>query len=209
MSIVDTSIAALSAALSGAAAYGAWKASREANKAAWNANETAASVAQIERDRWHKELTPQLRIKLQTDPHEVLYVRFDGPAALGELAVHLTIRDDFNRSRLPHLAGTPTPEERAEVIWGPYRFRPRVNDADELGRSVPAFPLLSGDRHRLALDPSLRPSWYQGDDREQRWRDEYRTAPIRLWAECTVPGHKPWKLAFAVPQDGSWALGGA
>ncbi|MFE2186050.1 hypothetical protein [Streptomyces sp. NPDC059455] len=87
MSIVDTSIAAVSAALSGAAAYGAWKASREANKAAWNANETAAVVAQIERDRWHKELTPQLRIKLQAEPHEVLYVRFDGPATLGELAV--------------------------------------------------------------------------------------------------------------------------
>ncbi|MEU8984568.1 hypothetical protein [Streptomyces sp. NPDC048309] len=209
MSNIDTSIAALSAALSGAAAYGAWKASREANKAAWNANETAASVAQIERDRWHRELTPQLRIKLQADPHEVLYVRFDGPAALGELAVALKIRDDFDRSRLPHLAGTPTPEEREQVIWGPYRFRPRVDDADELGRSVPAFPLLPGDRHRLALDPSLRPSWYPGDDREQRWRDEYRTSPIRLWAECTAPGHKPWKLAFAVPQDGTWALGGA
>ncbi|MET8249188.1 hypothetical protein ABZV31_35350 [Streptomyces sp. NPDC005202] len=93
--------------------------SREANKAAWNANETAAAVAQIERDRWHKELTPQLRIKLQVEPHEVLYVRFDGPATLGELAVQLTVRDDFDRSRLPPLAGTPTPEESEEVVWGP------------------------------------------------------------------------------------------
>ncbi|GAA3079324.1 hypothetical protein [Streptomyces glomeratus] len=62
MSILDTSIALASAAFTGAAAYGAWKASSEANKAAWNANETAAAVAQIERDRWHKELRPQLRI---------------------------------------------------------------------------------------------------------------------------------------------------
>ncbi|MFJ4008027.1 hypothetical protein ACIPWL_31935 [Streptomyces sp. NPDC090023] len=209
MSIVDTSIAAVSAALSGIAAGAAWKASREANKAAWKANETAASVAQIERDRWHKELTPQLRIKLQTQPHKVLYVRFDSPASLAELQVQLTIRDDFDRSGLPYMAGTPTLDQRAEVIWGPYRFRPGVDDADALGRSVPAFPLLSGDRHRLALDPSLRPFWYEGDDQEQRWRNEYRTAPIRLWAECTALGHKPWRLAFAVPQDGSWAVGGA
>ncbi|MEU6370856.1 hypothetical protein ABZ876_35355 [Streptomyces sp. NPDC046931] len=54
MSILDTSIALASAAFTGAAAYGAWKASSEANKAAWNANETAAAVAQIERDRWQK-----------------------------------------------------------------------------------------------------------------------------------------------------------
>ncbi|MDF6046424.1 hypothetical protein LRD69_30755 [Streptomyces sp. JH14] len=209
MSIVDTSIAAVSAALSGLAAGAAWKASREANKAAWKANETADSVAQIERDRWHKELTPQLRIKLQTEPHEVLYVRFDSPSTLGDLAVQLTIRDDFDRSRLPHLAGTPTPEQRAEVVWGPYRFRPHVDEADGLGRAVPAFPLLPGDRHRLALDLSLKPSWYEGADGEQRWRNDYRTAPIRLWAVCTAPDHKPWILAFAVPQDGSWALGGA
>ncbi|WBO69755.1 hypothetical protein [Streptomyces camelliae] len=209
MSIVDTSIAAASAAFSGLAAWGAWKASREANEAALKANETAVSVAQIERDRWHKELTPQLRIKLQAESDDVLYIRFDSPAMLGELNIQLTIRDDFDRSRLPHLAGVPTPEQTAEVIWGPYRFRPRINEADELGRSVPAFPLLLGDRHRLALDPSLKPSWYEGADGEQRWRSEYSTAPIRLWATCTVPDHTPWKLAFAVPQDGSWALGGA
>jgi hypothetical protein len=209
MSIVETSIAAFSATLSGVAAYGAWKASREANMAAWKANETADSVAQIERDRWHKELTPQLRIKRQAEPHDVLYVRFEGPAKLGEIQVQLTIRDDFDRSRLPHLAGTPTHEQRAEFIWGPYRFRPGVDGADELGRSVPAFPLPPGDRHRLALDLTRKPSWYEDAAGEQRWRNEYRTAPIRLWAECTAPGHKPWQLAFAVPQDGSWALGGA
>ncbi|MDX3354808.1 hypothetical protein PV703_16150 [Streptomyces sp. ME01-24h] len=209
MSIADTYIAAASAAFSGFAAWGAWQASRGANEAALKANETATSVAQIERDRWHRELTPQLRIKLQAEPHHVLYVRFDSPATLGELNVHLTIRDDSNRSRLPYLAGAPTPEQRAEVIWGPYRFRPGVDEADNLGRSVRAFPLLAGDRHRLALDLSLKPSWYEGADGEQRWRGEYRTAPIRLWAVCTVQGHKPWKLAFAVPQNGNWALGGA
>ncbi|MGW2770961.1 hypothetical protein [Streptomyces sp. NPDC001275] len=41
------------------------------------------------------------------------------------------------------------------------------------------------------LDPSLKPFWYEGADGEQRWRSEYRTAPIRLWAVCTSPDHKP------------------
>jgi len=200
VSIFDTSIAAASAAFSGFAAWGAWQASRQANS-------TAASVARIERDRWHRELTPRLRIRLEAD-QGLLYVRFDGPAALEELAVELTVRDDLDRSRLPHLAGTATPEQRAEVVWGPYRFRPHVDDADALGRTVPALPLLPGDRRRLAVDPSPKPSWYEGHEGERQWREAYRAAPIRLWALCASPGHKPWKLGFAVPRDGSWALGG-
>ncbi|MEY2247249.1 hypothetical protein AB8A21_30640 [Streptomyces sp. BF23-18] len=209
MSNVDTSIAAVSALLSAGAALAAWRASRQANEAATKANETAAAVARIEQERWHRELTPQLRIKLQAEPHERLYVRFDGPAKLGELHVELRIQDDFDGSRPPHLVGTLTPEQVADVIWGPYRFRPGVDDADALGRAVPAFSLLPGGRTRLAVDPSPRPSWYEGTDGEQRWRDRYRTSPIRLWAVCTAPEHEPWKLAFAVPRDGGWALGGA
>ncbi|WP_331724202.1 hypothetical protein OG416_35410 (plasmid) [Streptomyces longwoodensis] len=210
MSILDTSIAAVSAAFTGAAAYGAWRASREANTAARHANETATVLAQIEQERWHRELTPQLRIKLQAEPHERLYVRFDGPVKLGELHIELSIQDDFLGSRRPHMAGL-TPEQRAEAdeaVWGPYRFKPGVDYADAQGRVVPAFPLFPGGRTRLDVDPSPRPSWYDDSDGEERWRDRYRTSPIRLWADCTAPDHKPWTLAFAVPQDGSWALGG-
>lgn len=209
MSNVDTSIAAASALLSGAAALAAWRASRQANEAATKANETAAAVARIEQERWHRELTPQLRIKLQAESQEVLYVRFDGPAKLGELHIELRIQDDFDGSRPPHLVGTLTSEQVPEVIWGPYRFRPGIDDADAQGRVVPAFPLLPGGRTRLAVDPSPRPSWYEGTDGEQRWRDRYRTSPVRLWAVCTTPDHTPWELAFAVPRDGGWALGGA
>jgi hypothetical protein len=211
MSILDTSIATVSAAFTGAAAYGAWKASREANTAARYANETATVVAQIEQERWHRELTPQLRIKLQTEPQKLLYVRFDGPAKLGELHIELRIQDDLLGSRTHHMVGlTPVQlAEADEVVWGPYRFRPGIDYADALGRAIPPFPLLPGGRTRLAVDPSPRPSWYDDSDGEQRWRDRYRTSPIRLWATCTDPEHKPWTLAFAVPQDGSWALGGA
>lgn len=200
MGITDTSIAAASAAFSGFAALAAWRASREANA-------TAASVAQIERDRWHKELTPLLRLKLEAD-QGMLYVRFDGPASLGKISVQLSLRDDFDRSGVPSLAGGPTPQQIAESIWGPYRFRPGVDGADHRGRGVAAFPLEADDRTRLAVDPSLKPSWYEGAEGENRWRQQWRNARIRLWADCEAPGHKPWRLSFEVPQDGSWAQTG-
>ncbi|MGW2550145.1 hypothetical protein [Streptomyces sp. NPDC001635] len=200
MGIADTSIAAASAFLSGLAAFGAWKASQEANK-------TAESVAQIERDRWHNELTPLLRLRLEPE-QGMLYVRFDGPAALGRINVKLTLRDDRDRSRVPESGVVYPPEELPTVIWGPYRFRPRVDGADEIGRSVAVFPLESNDRKRFAVDPSFRPSWYEGTGGEERWRHQYRTARIRLWADCGAPGHRPWRLSFEVPQDGSWAQTG-
>ncbi|GAA1252308.1 hypothetical protein [Streptomyces aureus] len=201
MGIADTSIAAASAAFSGLAAWGAWKASREAN-------DTATAVAQIERDRWHRELTPQLRLKLEAE-QGMLYVRFDGPAGLGPISVQLRIRDDRDRSRVsPQLAGTATPEQIAETIWGPYRFRPDVDGADQLGRAVAPITLEMDDRTRLAVDPSVKPSWYEGVAGEERWRHQYRTARIRLWAACEVPGHKPWRLSFEVPQNGDWAQTG-
>lgn len=81
-----------------------------------------------------------------------VYVGFDAPATIGEITVQLTIRDDFDRSDLPQLAGGPTHEQVAEVIWGPYRFNPRVHDTEDgLGRTVSAFSLLPGDHQQLAL----------------------------------------------------------
>ncbi|MEU5765987.1 hypothetical protein ABZ782_08710 [Streptomyces asoensis] len=197
MSIADTSIAAASAAFSGVAALAAWRASREANS-------TAASVAQIERDRWHNDLTPQLRLMVR-EAYRDMIVRFDGPASLGRLTLQLHVRDDRDRSQDPVLAGSVTQEMRAEVIWGPYRFRPGIDGADERGRAVSPFTLEPGDRTKVAIDPSLRPTWYEGPDGERRWRDEYRTARMRLWAECQAPGHKPWRLSFEVSRDGNWA----
>lgn len=200
MGIADTSIAAASAAFSGLAAWGAWKASSKAN-------DTAAAVAQIERDRWHNALTPQLRLKLEQDK-QMLYVRFDGPSQLRRLHVRLTIRDDFDRTRVPPLADGPTTDEITRTIWGPYRFRPGVDGTDQDGRTVAVLPLEAGDRTRLAVDPTMRPAWYEGVEGEERWQRQYRTATIRLWADCEAEGHKPWRLSFGVTQDGQWAQTG-
>ncbi|MEU0853800.1 hypothetical protein ABZ387_38765 [Streptomyces flaveolus] len=135
----------------------------------------------------------------------MLYVRFDGPARLGKVRVRLTVRDDIDRSRVPPLAGGPTPEQITAIIWGPYRFKPGIDGADHLGRTVAPFPLEVSDHTRLAMQPSRQPSWYEGNDGWSRWYSQYREARIRLWADCEVEGHKPWRLSLEVPRDGTWA----
>ncbi|MEU1623140.1 hypothetical protein ABZ479_38355 [Streptomyces sp. NPDC005722] len=202
MTIVDTSIAAASAFFSGAAAWAAWKASQEANR-------TAATVAQIERDRWHNELTPQLRLRLEED-RNVLYVRFDGPAGLASLTVRLTLRDDrwLAQEAITVPAAARTAQEEANVIWGPFRFPPGTGGSDPLGRSIAPFVLEEADRIRLPLEPSLKPLWWEGELGEEAWRHRYRHARVRLRADCAAPGHKPWQVSFEVPRSGGWAQTG-
>ncbi|MFF0698420.1 hypothetical protein ACFYU4_38020 [Streptomyces tendae] len=210
MDIVEGSIAAAAAVFSGWAAYSAMRAARSSDRNAQTANrtaelafQTAEAVAQIERDRWHSALTPQLEMRQRPDGLEL---RLAGPAAIGQLQVDLQIRDDRDRSNDPDV-GT-TREQRAEVIWGPKRFRPGIDLASSDGRTVGPLFLEPGDMTRVATDPTLRPDWYEGVDGEQRWRQQYRDERMRLWAVCTAEGHKPWRLSFEVPRGGHWAITG-
>ncbi|MET8826963.1 hypothetical protein ABZX40_04945 [Streptomyces sp. NPDC004610] len=187
MGIADTSIAAVAAALSGAAAVASWRSARHANR-------TADSVAQIERDRWRRELTPRLEFRVDPD-NQILHTRFLGPAELGPLQVRLRVRDDLDRSQDPVLAVGHTREARDRVIWGPFQFRH--------GRDAGPVTFDADDRIRLAIDPSMRPEWYEGADGERRWRAEYAGSPLRLWATCEASGHKPWRLSCEVPFDGT------
>jgi hypothetical protein len=199
MGIAENSIAAAAAAFSGFAAIAAWRASKEANA-------TAAAVAQIERDRWHTELTPQLQLRLTPadagiDPG--LLVRFKGPASLGSLRVRLQVRDDRDRSQDPILAGSEyTAEDRAAVIWGPFRLRPGIDKTDELGRNSGVLLLQPGDELKVAIDPSAIPHWFTRTEGAQQWQRMYEDAPMRLWATCEAEGHRPWRLSFDVPRDG-------
>ncbi|MGW0033023.1 hypothetical protein ACWDXD_24805 [Streptomyces sp. NPDC003314] len=205
MGIADTSIAAAAAAFSGIAAFASWKASQRAHG-------TAESVAQIERDRWHKELTPQVAVQLTGEiSSRFLTVRFNGPVGLARLdAIQLTIRDDRDHSKDPVLGGGSTVEERARIIWGPFRFRRGVDGADSLGRTVEPFALDVHDEWRLALDTSSVPYWYEGADGERRWRERYPTdgAKMRLWIKCEARGHKPWKLSAEVKWNDPWVTAG-
>ncbi|MFZ3562775.1 hypothetical protein ACOKM5_43385 [Streptomyces sp. BH097] len=200
MGITDTSIAAASALLSGVAALASWRSSREANN-------TAATIAQIERDRWHHELTPVLRLKLD-EGHGHLLVRSDGPANLEIVEVELHVKDDRDRSQDPVLAGGASPEEIAATIWGPYRFRPGVDGTLREGRMAGDFRLDVDDVRRIAVDPTLKPAWYEGVEGEQRWRDQYSNHNFRLLILCTARGFNPWFLSAEVPRNGAWIQAG-
>ncbi|MER6616390.1 hypothetical protein [Streptomyces xantholiticus] len=201
MGIADTSIAAVAAIFSGGAAVAAWQASKHANR-------TADSVAQIERDRFHRELTPRLSFRIKSqDNGTFLHVRLNGPTALGRLdAIDISIRDDRDHTSDPVLGDGRDVEERDRTIWGPFRFRPGVDGADNLGRTLGTFTMEMHDSRPFVLDPSAAPSWFEGAQGAQDWQKQYRDLPLRLWAICTAEGHKLWRLSAEVHQRRSGGL---
>ncbi|MFG2974494.1 hypothetical protein ACGFYY_16065 [Streptomyces sp. NPDC048331] len=207
MDIIEGGIAAVAAGFSGWAAFAAMKAAKSADRNSQTANRTAdlafrtaESVAQIERDRWHRELTPKVDFRVTEERSYVeLLIRYGGPSALGRLtSLELRVRDDRDRSHDPVLGAGPTAEERADTIFGPYRFQYSANGADEVGRSVAPISLPPGEECRLALEPT-RPPQYYGLGAEH-WARRWRDADLRLWVDCHVDGHKPWNLTAEVPQ---------
>ncbi|WP_329126115.1 hypothetical protein [Streptomyces sp. NBC_01353] len=205
MDIVEGGIAAAAAAFSGWAAWSAMKAAKSAdrngqvaNRTAELAYQTAEAVAQIERDRWHKELTPAVFFWVTKERGFLeLVVRYDGPSSLGKLdSLELLIRDDRDRSNDQVLAGSLTVEERDRTIWGPYRFTTTAY-GDDIGRTTDPLSLPPGEEYRLALN-STHPHQHYGAGYDA-WRAEYGVKDFRLWATCTVAGHKPWTLTADIP----------
>ncbi|MEV5653721.1 hypothetical protein [Streptomyces sp. NPDC052291] len=185
MGTIDTGIAAASALFSAVAGLAAYKTAREANR-------TAGAVAQIERDRWHTEMTPQVQLRFDTSggaPHVV--VKFLGPAPLTRIQTVVRIRDDRERGS-SQASGAPTAQQVSDVVWGPYRLRPGIDGADPQGRAVAPFELVHRGQTRFALEPTPAPSWYPS---AQMWRDDYDGTKLRLWVECSAQGHKPWTLS--------------
>ncbi|MFC1409937.1 hypothetical protein ACEZCY_24695 [Streptacidiphilus sp. N1-12] len=189
-----TTVSAVSAAASALAAFAAYHAARKANS-------TAVAVANIERDRRHSELRPVLEIgtpQSATDP-DILRFRFTGPDELesfGLLTVTVTIRDDRDRSNDSLLGGSPTREELAAQIWGPWRLRPRVDGADQQGRSAPGRTVRVGEELVSSIDKTLSPQWSRD---QPGWDRQYSGAPIRLRVEITAEGFRPWVLLREVP----------
>ena len=133
------------------AAVGAWRAARSSSQA-------SAAMTAIERRRWHADLTPQfeVRCRVMSGERAKLGVALVGPAALDRLdQVTVRIRDDVP-GRAPVTPSGPTAEEIARQVWGPYRFVPGVDGADQPGRSVAPFGLLLGDWRPLALERTRR-----------------------------------------------------
>ncbi|MFE5969635.1 hypothetical protein [Streptomyces sp. NPDC056463] len=195
----------IAAFLSVAAAAAAWEATGRASDTAEEARRTAEIVARIERDRWLAELTPQFEFTLtkEGDRAAKLLVHLAGPDALGYLeSVAVRIGDDDydhtpTQQRLGYTnPNGPTPEEIAAHIWGPFRLRPRIDEADEHGREVTVTDLRVGRGRPLALDRTMPGTWMEGKTYNS-WQLEYEGHPLRLLLTCRR-GEETWHIARTV-----------
>lgn len=158
----------------------------------------SSPIEDLERQRRHDELTPQFEISYRRSPGSddvILHLAFVGPPGLDQLdGVEVAVRDD-RPDRRPVIAGGPTAEEVASVIWGPYRLRPSVDGANQIGRRTPAVPLRRGEALYRLLEPSLAPRWSADP---VWWRRQYADQPVRLTLTCTREDEPPWVLPVEV-----------
>ncbi|MFF7870510.1 hypothetical protein ACFZCT_29125 [Streptomyces qaidamensis] len=199
MSIPWADIGTVSTAgLSAIATWGAWLAARRSAK-------TAETVARVERQRWHADLTPQFNITIERGEGDraTLSVRLAGPVPLrrlDEIAIRIVSSDDMDRTaRLP---GGPTQEELDAQVWGPYRFTHGADGADTDGRTVAPFALEVGTGRPFSIERTRPPRWQEGPDAERHWRDQWVNAPVRLVLTCTREEFEPWVVPCEVEVPG-------
>lgn len=190
---------AVAAGLSAVAAAGSWLAAARANRTSRQAQSTAETVARIERDRRHEERRPRLTLTLGglSGDTAKLDVHLDGPDELGEVEF-VSIRvddDDMDRSDL--LPGEASRDDIDNHVWGPFRFTPRVNGADEHGRALGSFALRVGRGSLFQMERTRPGHWMRGKTMGQ-WQGEYAGHPVRLVITCRAGGEE-WVLARSVP----------
>ena len=207
----------VAAGLSAVAALGSWKAAHRANRTSAQAQatgerafQTADAVARIEKERWHADLLPQFNIAIEgrfEGDRATLSVRLVGPLPLHHLdEVQMKVVASDDMSRTVTLAGSPSQDDVDAQVWGPLRFVPGVNDADANGRTVPSFPLQVGAGRPFALERTRPPLWQEGNDRQERWRNQWLNKPMRLILTCRREGFDPWVIPYEVEVPGSARL---
>ena len=182
-------IAGTTAVFSAGAAVGAWLAARRSNT-------TAEAVARIERERWHAELTPQFDLDLidTGNSQALLRVHLSGPDALHHLdEIVITVGDDDMDHTVANPSGNVTQAEVDAFVWGPFRFTPHVNGADEHGRGPEAFSLNVGTGRPLAMQRTRPGRWMEGKS-QGMWQGENVSNPIRLVLTCRR-GDEEWVIA--------------
>jgi hypothetical protein len=180
-------------------------AAEQANQAADSANRTAEAVARIERDRWHAELTPEFEITFEVkgNDHGSLDVQLVGPLPLRHLdEIRMEVLPSDDKDRTPRLPGGPSAEDVRNQTWGPYRFIPHTDSADQHGKGPGPFSLEVGRGAPFSLERTRPPLWQEGHDRSERWREEWRGKPIKLRLTCRRDDHEPWVVPYTIEIQG-------
>ncbi|MFE7485436.1 hypothetical protein [Streptomyces sp. NPDC057552] len=178
----------------------AWRAASRSADEAERSADSAENVARIERERWHADQTPIFKAKLvrQEGDRAQLDFQLVGPLSLQRLdRIELTIANSDDLVRSARLAGSRPQEELDAQVWGPYRFGAGADGADATGQSVEPFDLEVGRGRPFALERTMPPQWQEGDDRHQRWEEQFGSKPVRLLVRCQKEGVDPW----VVPVD--------
>jgi hypothetical protein len=146
------------------------------------------------------EPTFDITIVREQGDHATLDVQLIGPHALRQLdeaTIEILASDDLLRDPL-NPQGQPTAEDIRNHTWGPYRFTPRVDGADEHGKGVAPFALQVGRGRPFAIEKTRPPLWHEGDDRAQRWREQWDGKPVKLRLTCRREGHDAWVIPYDI-----------
>lgn len=179
----------LTAGLSTGAAVGSWRAAKRANA-------TADSVARIEQERWHADLTPQFELSLTEtgNGQALLNVHLSGPDALRRLdEVRIVVGDDDRDHTVVYPTGNVTQADVDAFVWGPFRFSPHINGTDEHGRGPEPFPLDVGTGTPRAMQRTRPAHWMDGKT-QAVWQGENAGNQIRLILTCRR-GDDEWVIA--------------
>lgn len=180
--------ASFTAVASTVAAYLAWRTSVRSA-------ETADAVARIEEQRWHADLTPQFKLDLAEvgNGQALLDIHLAGPDALGHLdSISIVVGNDDRAHEVLNAGVDVTQEEVDAFVWGPYRFSPNANGADDDGRGPEPFDLAVGIGTQRAMQRTRPGHWMTGKT-QGTWQGEYVGKPIRLKLTCRR-GDEQWVI---------------
>ena len=163
-------------------------------------NGTSKSLAKIERDRRHSELTPKFDVfcvNIRPDNHELI-IWLSGPSGLDKIdSLTISIRD--NKRMFPSPSGRPTEEEVAKQIWAPRRFTPGVDGASVDGRSVPYSDLKLGDEVKFQLEKTPCPSWITYNGPNEWWEPMGISRSIKISISCINEDLGTWSVPWDIP----------
>jgi len=161
--------------------------------AAWQARQTAGTLARIEQDRFQRETAPVFRVFFQADAPQpgfgILFILFMGGPADALDSVQVTLLDTMQI--VPEfLPDGITEDEARRWIWAGWQFNTFYSVPGALAlnprQSHPRpYSRKDGqDWEQLYLYETTPPPWHKLDLKQ--WQERWRDRPLRLRIDCRV-----------------------